>query len=135
MFKSSVDKNDPGREPDTTRMPVVEAFFQSHDVSHFAEQAEWVDTAQNLTARGRAEIAAAILQWYAGDFLQAYDEPLNLIETDDTVVAEWVFHGLPRNKSAAEITIPMIGVFEVFEQTIQRLRLYYDRSVRYFERG
>jgi predicted GNAT superfamily acetyltransferase len=129
MSKPNANKPEPIHEA----VPVVEAFFQSHDAHHFVENGEWVDTAQSITARGRAQIADVIRRWYVEDFCEAHDEPLNLIVTDDTVVAEWIFHGKPRQQAtgdAAEISVSIVAVFEVYEHMIQRVRLYYDLAKR-----
>jgi SnoaL-like domain len=135
MSEPNANQPEPGHESVSVSVsvPVVEAFFQSHDASHFAENAEWVDTAQGTTAHGRTQIADAIRRWYTEDFCEARDEPLNLIVTDDTVVAEWIFHGKPRYGFAcdtAEISMSIVAVFEVCEHAIQRVRLYYDLAKR-----
>jgi hypothetical protein len=129
MFDPNANKPEAGHEA----LPVVEAFFQSHDARHFAENGEWLDTAQNSVARGRAQIADVIRRWYAEDFCEAHDEPLNLVVTDDTVVAEWIFHSKPCHQAtcdATEISVSIVAVFEVYEHMIQRVRLYYDLAKR-----
>jgi hypothetical protein len=134
---SMFDLNTNKPESDHETLPVVEAFFQSHNAHHFAENGEWLDMAQNTAVRGRAQIADVIRRWYAEDFYEAHDEPVNLVVTDDTVVAEWIFHGKPRQQAtcdAAEISVSIsvsiVAVFEVCEQLIQRVRLYYDLAKR-----
>lgn len=115
-------------EPAAT--PVVEAYFQSHDAVHFAENAEWLDTAQSRAAHGRAEIAEVIRQWYVYGVRNPHDEPRNLIAIEDTVVVEWIYHAWRCRDRDVEVAVPIAAIFEVTGRFIARVRLYYDAALR-----
>jgi len=115
-------------EPNIDAVPIVEAFFQSHDAGHFAENAEWIDYAQGIALQGRNKVVEQIQYWYRGNFCEPEDEPLNLMEVERVVIAEWVFRARAcRSTSHTKgIAVPVIGLFKIEGRLIRQLRLYYN---------
>lgn len=116
-------------------LQIIQAYFQSHDpMSFFSEDAEFHDMSQPEPFRGREAIGAALRMFYQEAFSDARAEPRSVLPGEDSVVAEFVFHGQntgslmgapPTDKTVA---VPMIAVYEVERGKIQRARLYYDSA-------
>ena len=115
---------------------VLEAFAQSHDPSHFSEDAVYTQIAPSMSFHGREEIAGMLRLFYEEAFSDAAGELRNVaVDSEKNLgIIEFVFRGrhtgilmgiAPTGRS---VEVPMVAVYELGDSTIDRARLYYDMA-------
>ncbi|WP_119067130.1 nuclear transport factor 2 family protein [Aggregatilinea lenta] len=111
---------------------VVLNFLQSLDYNAFNANAELTSPLQADTAFGRDAVAAQLNSLFNGIFTNSQIEVTHAYFMEGTVVVEFMLHAtntgpfLTYTATNAQVSLPMIGVFELETGLIQRLRLYFD---------
>ena len=115
---------------------LIEAFAQSHDPQHFAEDAVYTQMVPSQSFNGRAAIAGMLQLFYKEAFSDARGELRN-VATDtekDIGFIEFTFRGrhtgafLGIPATGRLVEVPMLGAYEIGGGKIQRARLYYDMA-------
>jgi predicted ester cyclase len=113
-------------------LEVLSAFVQEHDASFYAEDAEFHVMTMPEPFRGREAIAAALGMFYGGAFSDTHVEHRTLLADGGRVVLEFVYHGTNSGEfmgmppTGRRVTLPMLGIYEIEGDFIQRGRLYFD---------
>lgn len=111
---------------------VVLNFLQTLDYNAFNPNAELISPLQPETALGRDAVAAQLGSLFNGVFTTSQIEVTHAYFMGSTVVVEFILHGantgpfLTYPATNAQVSLPMVGVFELETGLIQRLRLYFD---------
>ena len=121
--------------PDDIRN-VIEAYAQSHDPKHFADDAVFTQMALPQPFTGREAIAGMLRLFYEDAFSDAQGE-LRTVAADTQRglgFIEFTFRGrhtgalMAIQPSGRQVEVPMLGVYEIGGGKIQQARLYYDMA-------
>jgi len=121
--------------PDDIRN-VIEAYAQSHDPKHFADDAVFTQMALPQPFTGRDAIAGMLRLFYEDAFSDAQGE-LRTVAADTQRglgFIEFTFRGrhtgalMAIQPSGRQVEVPMLGVYEIGGGKIQQARLYYDMA-------
>jgi steroid delta-isomerase-like uncharacterized protein len=115
---------------------VIEAYAHNHDAKHFAEDAVFTQMALPQPFTGRDAIAAMLRLFYEDAFSEAKGELRNVAADNERGLGfiEFTFRGRHTGALAGipptgrEVEVPMLGVYEIANGSIQRARLYYDMA-------
>ena len=115
---------------------VIEAYAQSHDAKHFAEDAVFTQMAMPQPFTGRDAIAAMLRLFYEDAFSNAKGELKNVAADTERGLGfiEFTFRGRHTGTlsgippTGRDVEVPMLGVYEIANGKIQRARLYYDMA-------
>jgi steroid delta-isomerase-like uncharacterized protein len=121
--------------PDDIRN-VIEAYAQSHDPKHFADDAVFTQMALPQPFTGREAIAGMLRLFYEDAFSDAQGE-LRTVAADTQRglgFIEFTFRGchtgalMAIQPSGRQVEVPMLGVYEIGGGKIRQARLYYDMA-------
>jgi steroid delta-isomerase-like uncharacterized protein len=115
---------------------VIEAFAQSHDPMHFADDAVYSQMALPQAFTGREAIGAMLRLFYEEAFSDASGELRNVAADDEKGLGfvEFTFRGrhtgqlMGISPTGRNVEVPMFGIYEIGDGKIQRARLYYDMA-------
>lgn len=116
----------------TAIIPILRGFLADHDQRWLAEDVEFRDWTSPGPRHGRTETVA----WWARihhDVLgDVRSDPTRLTVDASRAAVEWTLRGrhvgslLGEAPSGLVLTIPMAAIFEVADEEIRRVDLYYD---------
>ena len=118
-------------QPNNT-LSLVRAYLNSRDVTLFAKDAEFRFMSQSEPLRGREAIDAILSLLFEEMFSDVRLEPSNFLATEESAVAEFVFHGVNTGPlmglppTGKRVVVPMVAVYEVSSSHISGVRLYFD---------
>jgi steroid delta-isomerase-like uncharacterized protein len=115
---------------------VIEAFAESHDPKYLAEDATYTQMPTSQSFGGRDAITGMLRLFYQDAFSDARGELRNVaIDTEKSIgLIEFTFRGrhtgalMGLSATGRSVEIPMLGVYEIDGDHIQRARLYYDMA-------
>ena len=115
---------------------MIEAYAQSHDAKHFAEDAVFTQMALPQPFTGRDAIAGMLRLFYEDAFSDAKGELRHVAADTERGLGfiEFTFRGRHTGALAGipatgrDVEVPMLGVYEIANGKIQRARLYYDMA-------
>jgi len=117
--------------PDDTT-PVLRGFLANHDPRWLSEDVELRDHTRPEPYRGRAGAGAWWTQFFGEVFADARADATRMTVNGPRASVEWRFRGrhvgslLGEVPCSREVTIQMVGIFEVADGEIHRVDLYYD---------
>lgn len=140
-------------------LQVVQQYLMTRDTNLLAEDAEFFGYVYGGTSgtmtddmlapsgapaepiRGRDDIGFVQEEFYEVAFTNSEVTPLRYIVADNVVVAEFEFFGTNNGSfanapaSGRDVTLPMVGVFDVVDGQITRIRMYYDSNMLQYQLG
>ena len=140
-------------------LQVVQEYLMTRDTSLLAEDAEFYGfvyggTTGTMSAdmlnpsgapaepvRGRDDIGFVQEEFYEVAFVNSEVTPVRYIVAGDVVVAEFEFFGTNNGSfanapaSGRDVTLPMVGIFDVAAGQITRIRMYYDSNMLQYQLG
>ena len=110
----------------------VEAYIADLNPMRLSENAELWDMRSATHVRGRTEVGAWLRRLSSRALATPRLVRSHLTVGEDAAAAEWELRGRRvelaegENPATYEVSIPMVGVFEVEAGVITRVRVYYD---------
>ena len=116
----------------TAIIPILRGFLADHDERWLAEDVEARDWTCPTPSRGRVETGAWWARIHREVFADVRNDPTRMTIAGSRAAVEWTLRGrhigslVGEAPSGLVLSIPMAAIFEIADEEIQRLDLYYD---------